>query len=425
MNMKKERIISLMLALTATAMTAQADVAIDATNFPDERFRSIVAGSDIDKDADGYLSDEEIAAVTELDVHWEPIYDLTGVEHFTALTSLDCSYTGLSALDVSKNTELTSLDCSINYLSALDVSNNNKLKVLSCYANRINGKNMLALVNSLPTVTGGKLYVLDPEITFTDEENFITESQVNIAKGKGWTVYRKNGEDWEEYTGGVIAIDAKNFPDENFRAIVAGTDIDKDADGYLSTAEIAAVTELFVGMESINDLTGVEHFTALTSLDCSNNGLSALDVSKNTELTSLYCSINYLSALDVSNNNKLKELSCYANRINGESMLALVNSLPTVTGGKLYVLYPEITFTDEDNVITESQVNIAKGKGWTVYHKNGEDWEEYAGSVVTAIRSIEVSPETKSHWYTLDGRKLSSKPAQKGIYIHNGKIVVK
>ena len=248
---------------------------------------------------------------------------------------------------------------------------------------------------------------------------------MNIAKGKGWTVYHKNGKDWEEYTGGVIAIDAKNFPDEKFRSIVAGTQIDKDADGYLSTAEIAAVTELFVGMESINDLTGVEHFTALTSLDCSNNGLSALDVSKNTELTSLYCSINYLSALDVSNNNKLKELSCYANRINGESMLALVNSLPTVTGGKLYVLYPEITFTDEDNVITESQVNIAKGKGWTVYHKNGEDWEEYAGSVVTAIRSIEVSPETKSHWYTLDGRKLSSKPAQKGIYIHNGKIVVK
>ena len=411
---------------TVTIVTVEPEgVAINATNFPDDKFRAVVAGTDIDKDADGYLSDEEIAAVTELDVHWEPIYDLTGVGHFTALTSLNCSYTGLSALDVSKNTELTSLNCSINYLSALDVSNNNKLKVLSCYANRINGESMLALVNSLPTVTGGKLYVLYPEITFTDEENVITESQVNIAKGKGWTVYRENGEDWEEYTGGVIAIDAKNFPDEKFRSIVAGTQIDKDADGYLSTAEIAAVTELFVGMESINDLTGVEHFTALTYLNCAFNYLHSLDVSKNIELTSLNCGMNMLESLDVSNNKKLKVLVCQENKINGESMLALVNSLPTVTGGELYVLNLKITLTVEENVITESQVNIAKGKGWTVYHKNGEDWEEYAGSVVTAIRSIEVSAEENGLWYTLDGRKLSSKPAQKGIYIHNGKIVVK
>ena len=29
-------------------------------------------------------------------------------------------------------------------------------------------------------------------------------------------------------------------------------------------------------------------------------------------------------------------------------------------------------------------------------------------------------------WYTLDGRELSGKPAQKGVYIHNGrKEVVK
>jgi hypothetical protein len=27
-------------------------------------------------------------------------------------------------------------------------------------------------------------------------------------------------------------------------------------------------------------------------------------------------------------------------------------------------------------------------------------------------------------WYSLDGRKLSGKPAQKGVYINNGKKIV-
>ena len=33
-------------------------------------------------------------------------------------------------------------------------------------------------------------------------------------------------------------------------------------------------------------------------------------------------------------------------------------------------------------------------------------------------------PERAGAWYTLDGRKLDTKPTQKGMYIHNGKKVV-
>ena len=28
-------------------------------------------------------------------------------------------------------------------------------------------------------------------------------------------------------------------------------------------------------------------------------------------------------------------------------------------------------------------------------------------------------------WFTIDGQKLSGKPAKKGVYIHNGKAVIK
>jgi hypothetical protein len=45
----------------------------------------------------------------------------------------------------------------------------------------------------------------------------------------------------------------------------------------------------------------------------------------------------------------------------------------------------------------------------------------------TGLSSIHsLNSEGSSYWYTLDGRKLSGKPTQKGVYIHNGqKVVIK
>lgn len=45
--------------------------------------------------------------------------------------------------------------------------------------------------------------------------------------------------------------------------------------------------------------------------------------------------------------------------------------------------------------------------------------------VTTDIQSVDNGQWTMDHsWYTLDGRKLSEKPTQKGIYIFNGKKVM-
>ena len=55
--------------------------------------------------------------------------------------------------------------------------------------------------------------------------------------------------------------------------------------------------------------------TALTSLDCSINQLTQLDVSGCPSLTYLTCGSNLLYELDVSNNTDLKELRCGSNRL--------------------------------------------------------------------------------------------------------------
>ena len=65
----------------------------------------------------------------------------------------------------------------------------------------------------------------------------------------------------------------------------------------------------------IKDLTGIEFFPELEDLDCSENQLTQLDVSKNPKLKRLVCYENKLTSLDVSGNTSLTELHCYTNQL--------------------------------------------------------------------------------------------------------------
>ena len=133
-------------------------IPIDAAHFPDGNFRAWLLEQDYGQD--GLLTGAEIAQVTEIDVHYKHIADLTGIEYFKALTDLNCSMNQLTTIDVSKNTalkklncsaqddgngtlltsldvsELTALeilDCSNSKMTSLDVSNNKALRMLSCF----------------------------------------------------------------------------------------------------------------------------------------------------------------------------------------------------------------------------------------------------------------------------------------------------
>lgn len=77
-------------------------IAIDETNFPDAAFRQCLF--DYYKFAkDGILTDEEIKNTTTLEVDWEDIKNLKGIEYFTALEELDCSGNDLTEFDLSMN----------------------------------------------------------------------------------------------------------------------------------------------------------------------------------------------------------------------------------------------------------------------------------------------------------------------------------
>lgn len=111
-----------------------------------------------------------------------------------------------------------------------------------------------------------------------------------------------------------VEINETTFPDENFRSWILRQSY--GADGVLRDEEIANVTKITVmGRRNIQSLKGIEFFTALTTLDCSLNQLTALDLSKNTALTTLYCYCNQLTSLDLSNNTALEHLECWENQL--------------------------------------------------------------------------------------------------------------
>ena len=135
-----------------------------------------------------------------------------------------------------------------------------------------------------------------------------TQSEATLAQMSG------EGENSIAVQSAGVAIDNTNFPDANFRSFVASS-FDEDNDNYLSDTEINAVENINCAKKGISDLTGISHFTALKSLKCFNNQLTALDVSKNTALTSLDCDYNQLTALDVSKNVALTKLHCWGNSL--------------------------------------------------------------------------------------------------------------
>lgn len=291
---------------------------IDELNFPDERFREYLINEPFGRDR--VLTEEEIAGITTLDVSDLGISDLKGIEYFTALKKLLCYK---------------------NNLTELNLSANKQLKELDCYSNHIMGIKMDSLLACLPTLNDeeGSLFVFDA----TNDGNICFTNQVAFANSKGWTVYYYTGHDWQKYEGRekCILIVEENFPDEYFRKYLMNQDYGKDM--VITDEEIKSITSITISGDYqdynkryLKSLKGIEYFTSLTSLFCSynlltelnvsnnkeltvlccpNNSLKSLDISSNVLLTTLVCDMNGLTKLDVSKNTSLTSLSCHNNQL--------------------------------------------------------------------------------------------------------------
>jgi uncharacterized delta-60 repeat protein len=107
------------------------------------------------------------------------------------------------------------------------------------------------------------------------------------------------------------------IPDLNFKVHLLGVpSINTNGDNEIQVSEAEAFTgSIACSSLNISDLTGIEAFTGITGLYCTNNQLTSLNVSANTQLVSLYCFDNQIANLDVSSNTVLYELICYNNQL--------------------------------------------------------------------------------------------------------------
>ena len=112
--------------------------------------------------------------------------------------------------------------------------------------------------------------------------------------------------------------------------------IDTNNDGFIQVSETIPVWRLDINNRGLTDLTGIESFTSLRELYCSQNAiinmpfttlihlknvdvydcnLNAIDVSNIPSLEFLSCPGNQISSLDLSNNPNLNKLICYNNNL--------------------------------------------------------------------------------------------------------------
>ena len=198
---------------------------------PDNAFR-IFVGEVVDADHNDRLSAKERRSVTEINCSGREIQSLEGLEYFPELLVLDCSNNRLDLLDLRLCPHL------------------------------------YAVVTSADASTSDGITRYD-----TDAGTLTVDSTVHLLLQK------------------ADSFPLENFRDDAFRAYIREY-IDIDGSGGLDPEEIARVTTLDVSSFGIQDLTGIEIFQELTSLNCSWNRLRSLDVSELPKLKVLYCQNN-------------------------------------------------------------------------------------------------------------------------------------
>lgn len=295
-------------------------------DIPDTAFLNILIELGIDTNNDSLISFDEAKAVTSLDVSgavdssyddeiplligsgW--IRDLTGIEAFMNLKSLDCSGNKLTAIDVSKNVFLEELNCSVHFrlgqsIDSLDISSNSELKSLNCCFTKISSLDLTnnPLLESLDC-SSTRLMSLD-----ISNNPMITNLRCGFTQIFSLDLSNQNELEYldcdlDDLKDLDISNNSKLVHLRCSRNRLLNLDVSKCPDlSYLDCHD-----NDIVNME-------VDNNNLLTYLDCRKNNISSLDIASNIFLEFLSCTGNALKNIDVSNNIQLAHLYCYGNQL--------------------------------------------------------------------------------------------------------------
>ena len=236
-------------------------VEINATNFPDNNFRTYVSAFDLDNDSK--LNAYERYRVMGININKKDVASVVGIGFFPEIIEATLSNNRIQSLDFSGNPKLRTLNMQSNNttpsidlstapnLQTIDVANNDMLKTLT-----------LTGLTKVKSLRCGNTLVSSLDVTAMPLLESLSCSWCDIN-----------------------TLDLSNCPN---------------------------ITTLSCGSNSMTslDITGC---TKLRNIDCEYGSLTSLDVSQCTELEELNCASNRITALNVANSPKLRNLDCSYN----------------------------------------------------------------------------------------------------------------
>ena len=244
-------------------------------NIPDANFEAKLIAQGIDTNGDGDIQQTEALAVTEIYVSgtfavYGNIVNLTGIEAFSNLQSLSCSYNQITSIDVSGLTNLQTLYCGKNQLSSLNVSGLTNLQNLYCEQNQLTSLNVSGLTNL--------------------RNLYCEQNQLNNLVVSGLTNLQ------------ILWCDTNQLQSLN---VLGLTNLQQLCcnQNQLSSIDVSGLTNLQILWVNNNLITSldVSGLTNLQQLNCSFNQLTSIDVSALPNLTFLNCGRNLLTAMFIKN----------------------------------------------------------------------------------------------------------------------------
>lgn len=303
----------------------------------------------------------DVSGNPDLEIFWLEGNALTEVDvsNNTKLKNIALGLNEISALDISKNTALNVLTVEGNNLSSIDVSNNTELKQIWLADNpdfeKVDFSKNSKLYNigiyntsittlDLSNTAVSRLFILNnPNLEHLDLRNgnnasmqgFLATNTPNLTCINADEIISQamidSGKSFSTDCGDFVEI-----PDPNFEQSLI--DLGIDSDGVVNNSilreDAETVTDLnlnnplfdnssFANNKIINvkgkiaDLTGIEAFVNLVSLQSAYGTLMSVDVSQNTKLEELFLNDNQLSGVDISMLPNLKRFGVMRNPING------------------------------------------------------------------------------------------------------------
>ncbi|CAM1354614.1 T9SS type A sorting domain-containing protein [Tenacibaculum insulae] len=301
------------------------ETSCELTYIPDDNFEQALIDLGIVSNTviDDYVLTSEIETVESLIIGARSISNLTGIEDFAALKDFNIGNSNVSTIDMSSNLALQSLQCNGNPLTSLNISQNNALTLLRANQtslSEIDASNNTALtsinVSNCPNLT--QLNIQNGNNTNMSGGNFSANNNPNLFCIQVDTAAYS--------TTNWTTIDAQTFfntnscevtyvPDDGFEQKLIDLGHDDVLNNYVTTSHVSNLTSIDLRFQNIVDMTGIEDFTALVTLQCQVNNITTIDISNNTNLRTVYCDRNNITTLDVSTLTDLQLLRAYDNNL--------------------------------------------------------------------------------------------------------------